>query len=59
VNLRDERASDVRVEVPARSRRSRHFNPFGVLRWPVPAASVLSLHYLQNARGDTVRRRVT
>jgi hypothetical protein len=31
VDLRDERASDVRIEVPVRSRRSRHFKPFGVL----------------------------
>ena len=49
VDLRDERASDVRVEVPARSSRSRYFNSFGVLGWPVPAASVPRLHYLQNA----------
>jgi hypothetical protein len=31
VDLREERASDVRLEVPVRSRRSRHFKPFGVL----------------------------
>ena len=57
VDLREERAPDVRVEVPARSSRSKYFNPFGVLGWPVPAASAPSLHHPQNAY-PTVERLV-